>query len=108
MLAGFPPVSPAIVDRGFADFVERWTPILDAFQREGVVFGLEIPAGEIAYAHGTEERALDAMRPPAFGINFAPSHLHWQQVDPVAFLEGHSERNVPVHITDQAPQLDSR
>src|SRR3954454_576562 len=28
MLAGFPPVSPAIIDRGFADFVERWTPIL--------------------------------------------------------------------------------
>jgi sugar phosphate isomerase/epimerase len=108
MLAGFPPVSPAIVDRGFADFVERWTPILDAFQREGVVFGLEIHPAEIAYDYWTAERALDAMRHPAFGINFDPSHLHWQQVDPVAFLEDHGERIVHVHMKDAARQLNGR
>jgi sugar phosphate isomerase/epimerase len=108
MLAGFPPVSAETIDRGYADFVERWTPILDVFQAEGVVFGLEIHPAEIAYDYWTAERALREMRHPAFGINFDPSHLHWQQVDPVAFLEGLGERVTHVHCKDTARRLDGR
>jgi sugar phosphate isomerase/epimerase len=108
MLAGFPPVSPEIIDRGYADFVERWTPVADAFQREGVVFGLEIHPAEIAYDYWTAERALRELPHPSFGINFDPSHLHWQQVDPVTFLEGHRDRIVHVHMKDAARRLDGR
>ena len=108
MLAGFPPVSAETIDRGFADFVDRWTPILDVFQAEGVVFGLEIHPAEIAYDYWTAERALREMRHPAFGINFDPSHLHWQQVDPVAFLEGLGDRVTHVHCKDTARRLDGR
>jgi sugar phosphate isomerase/epimerase len=108
MLAGFPPVSAETIDRGFADFVERWTPILDVFQAEGVVFGLEIHPAEIAYDYWTAARALQEMRHPAFGINFDPSHLHWQQVDPVAFLEGLGDRVTHVHCKDAARRLTGR
>jgi sugar phosphate isomerase/epimerase len=108
MLAGFPPVTPEVVDGGYADFAERWTPILDAFEREGVVFGLEVHPAEIAYDYWTAARTLDAVRHHAFGINFDPSHLHWQQVDPVAFLEGHADRIVQVHMKDAARRLDGR
>jgi sugar phosphate isomerase/epimerase len=108
MLAGFPPVSAETIDRGFDDFVERWTPILDVFQAEGVTFGLEIHPAEIAYDYWTAERALTAMQHPAFGINFDPSHLHWQQVDPVAFIEGLGERIVHVHCKDAARNLNGR
>ena len=108
MLAGFPPVSPETVERGFDDFVERWTPILDVYQAEGVMFGLEIHPAEIAYDYWTAERALAAMPHPAFGINFDPSHLHWQQVDPVAFLEGLGHRVTHVHCKDAARRLNGR
>jgi sugar phosphate isomerase/epimerase len=108
MLAGFPPVSPETIDRGFDDFVERWTPILDVFQAEGVMFGLEIHPAEIAYDYWTAERTLAAMPHPAFGLNFDPSHLHWQQVDPVAFLEGPGHRVTHVHCKDAARRLNGR
>jgi sugar phosphate isomerase/epimerase len=108
MLAGFPPVSPETIDRGFDDFVERWTPILDVYQAEGVMFGLEIHPAEIAYDYWTAERTLAAMPHPAFGINFDPSHLHWQQVDPVAFLEGHGHRVTHVHCKDATRRLNGR
>ncbi len=108
MLAGFPPISPEAIERGYVDFVERWTPILDAFQHEGITFGLEIHPGEIAYDYWTAERALQAMPHPAFGINFDPSHLHWQQVSPELFIERHAERIVHVHMKDAARQLDGR
>ena len=48
------------------------------------------------------------IRHPAFGINFDPSHLHWQQVDPVTFLEGHAEHIVHVHMKDTARRLNGR
>jgi hypothetical protein len=34
---------------GYADFVARFTPILDAFEAEGVKFALEVHPSEIAY-----------------------------------------------------------
>ncbi len=108
MLAGFPPVSQETIEKGFEDFVERWTPILDVFQAEGVRFGLEIHPAEIAYDYWTTKRALEAMVHPAFGINFDPSHLHWQQVDPVVFLEDFGSRVTHVHCKDATRRLDGR
>src|SRR5690242_3377803 len=44
----FPPTSAAYIDRGYADFAARWTPILDTFESEGVNFALEVHPTEIA------------------------------------------------------------
>src|SRR5215217_4877551 len=35
-LYSFPPVPPEWIDAGFADFADRWRPILDVFSQEGV------------------------------------------------------------------------
>ncbi len=103
----FPPTSPAIVERGFSDFAERWNPILDVFDEVGVRFGLEVHPSEIAYDIYTAERALDALgRRKAFGFNFDPSHLQWQQVDPVAFINRFPDRIYHVHMKDAATTLD--
>jgi sugar phosphate isomerase/epimerase len=102
----FPPTSPAEIDDGFADFARRWTPILDAFQREGVRFGLEVHPTEIAYDTLTARRALEAVNHhPAFGFNFDPSHLHWQFVDPVAFIRAFPDRIFHCHVKDAARTL---
>ena len=55
----FPPTSQADIDAGYVDFAERWTPIFDVFQEQGVKFGLEVHPTEIAYDLITFERALD-------------------------------------------------
>ena len=50
-----------------------------------VKFALEVHPGEIAFDLYSAERALEAVgHHPAFGFNFDPSHLIWQQVDPVS------------------------
>jgi len=43
-----------------------------------------------------------------FGFNFDPSHLHWQMVDPVCFLNEFSDRIYHVHMKDTALQLNGR
>ena len=44
-----PPNDFAAVERGYEEFAERWGPIVDVFEAEGVSFGLEVHPTEIAY-----------------------------------------------------------
>ncbi len=109
MLYSFPPVSDQMIDEGFAYFAKMWNPILDVFDECGVKFGLEVHPTEIAFDIYTTKRALDAIdNREAFGFNFDPSHLHWQFVDPVAFLREFPNRIYHVHMKDAARQLDGR
>jgi len=102
----FPPTSQADVDAGFADFARRWNPILDAFDSVGVRFALEVHPSEIAYDIHTARRALEAVgNRKAFGFNFDPSHLHWQFVDPVAFIRAFPDRIYHCHVKDAARTL---
>lgn len=109
LVAMFPPVPAAKIEQGFTDFAERWAPILDAFQEAGVRFALEVHPGEIAYDYWTTARALDAIGGhPAFGINFDPSHLIWQGIDPLGFLYDFRDRILHVHVKDTKRRLDGR
>ena len=101
LLYSFPPVPPEAVDRGYADFAARWTPILDVFQREGVRFALEAHPTEVAFDVASAERAVEAVDGhPAFGFNYDPSHLAYQGVDYVYFLERFADRIAHVHVKD--------
>ena len=103
----FPPTSQDEIDQGFKDFAERWNPILDVFDEEGVKFAFEVHPTEIAYDIYSAERALEAIGyREAFGFNFDPSHLHWQFVDPVKFIDRFADRIYHAHMKDAARTLD--
>jgi sugar phosphate isomerase/epimerase len=105
----FPPTSQEVVDAGYADFAERWLPILETFKTSGVRFALEVHPTEIAYDIFTMKRALAAVNNhPCFGINFDPSHLMHQFVNPLLFLDEFSERIFHVHIKDVKIRLNGR
>jgi sugar phosphate isomerase/epimerase len=109
MLYSFPPNDFADIDRGYDDFAERWNPIIDAFDREGVKFGLEVHPTEIAYDFATTRRALAAIgNREGFGINFDPSHFAHQFLDSAAFVEEFAERVYHVHVKDSRKTLDGR
>lgn len=103
----FPPTSNEEIDAGFAEFAEKWRPILDAFQGAGLKFALEVHPTEIAYDIHTFERAIEAVGGhPAFCANFDPSHLQWQGVDPVKFIDRFADRIAHVHVKDAVTTLD--
>ncbi|MFD7814599.1 sugar phosphate isomerase/epimerase family protein [Streptomyces sp. NPDC059785] len=100
-VAMFPPVSQAVIDDGYEDFARRWNPVLDVFDAEGVRFAHEVHPSEIAYDYWTTVRALDAVdRRPAFGLNWDPSHMMWQNIDPVAFITDFADRIYHVDCKD--------
>jgi sugar phosphate isomerase/epimerase len=109
LLYSWPPNDFEQVDRGYRDFAARWTPIIDAFDREGVRFGLEVHPTEIAYDFVTTRRALEAIDDrEGFGINLDPSHLAHQFLDSAAFVDAFADRIYHVHIKDSRRTLDGR
>ena len=108
-VAMFPPVPAEMIDRGYQDFADRWNPILDVFDEEGVRFAHEVHPSEIAYDYWTTKRSLEAIgHRPAFGLNFDPSHFMWQDLDPVGFLWDFQDRIYHVHLKESRKQLDGR
>ncbi len=109
MLYSFPPVSDQMIEDGFKFFADMFNPILDVFAGYGVKFALEVHPTEIAFDIITAKRALEAVgNRPEFGFNFDPSHLYWQMVEPVRFLQEFPDRIYHVHMKDAALQLDGR
>ncbi len=103
----FPPTTSQEIVAGYQHFASQWKPILDAFTKHGVKFALEVHPTEIAYDIVTFEHALDALDGhKAFGINFDPSHLIWQGLDPVQLINRFPDRIFHVHVKDAATTLD--
>jgi sugar phosphate isomerase/epimerase len=109
MFYSFPPVSEKMLDDGYRFFADTFHPILDVFAECGVKFALEVHPTEIAFDIHTARRALEALdHRPEFGFNFDPSHLLWQMIDPVKFIEEFPDRIYHCHIKDAALTLDGR
>ena len=109
MLYSFPPNDFADIERGYEEFAERFSPIIDVFDAEGVKFALEVHPTEIAYDFVTTHKALDALdNREGFGINFDPSHFAHQFLDSAAFVTEFADRIYHVHVKDSIKRLDGR
>lgn len=107
LIYSFPPVSEEQIEEGFQYFADMWNPILDVFDENGVKFALEVHPTEIAFDIVTAKRALEAIgKREAFGFNFDPSHLEWQGIDPVRFINTFPDRIYHVHMKDAVVSLD--
>ncbi len=107
MLYRFPPTSDELIDAGYREFADRWNPILDAFDENGVKFALEAHPAEIAYDIYTAQKTLEALNHrEAFGFNFDPSHFIHQLFDPTKFIDAFPDRIYHVHVKDSRVKLD--
>lgn len=108
-VAMFPPVPASMIERGYQDFADRWNPILDVFDQVGVRFAHEVHPSEIAYDYWTTVRTLEAIgHREAFGLNFDPSHMLWQQIDPVGFLWDFADRIYHVDCKESRTHFNGR
>ena len=109
LIYSFPPNDFAEVERAYEEFAERWGPIMDVFDEEGVKFGLEVHPTEIAYDFVTTRKTLDAIgNRAAFGINLDPSHFAHQHLDTAQFALEFPDRIYHVHVKDSRKRLDGR
>ena len=95
----FPQTPQSMVEAGFARIKELWTPIFDVYDECGVKLALEVHPTEIAFDYYSTKKLLDTLEwRPTLGLNFDPSHLQWQGVDPCVFLRDFASRIYHVHM----------
>jgi len=105
----FPPTSEEMVEAGFRRIRELWTPILDEFDSQGVRFALEVHPTEIAFDLYTTKKLFQVFENrPTLGLNFDPSHLFWQGVEPHRFILEFPDRIYHTHMKDVAVTLDGK
>ncbi len=103
LIYSFPPVTTTMIEEGYADFANRWIPILNRYQELGIRFALEVHPTEIAFDIASAGKTLKALKNhQSFGFNYDPSHFGYQGVDYVKFLSLFAEKIFHVHMKDVA------
>jgi sugar phosphate isomerase/epimerase len=105
----FPTTTEEMVAAGYKRIHDLWTPIFDEFDKQGVKFALEVHPTEIAFDVYTTQRLFEVFkRRVTLGLNFDPSHLVWQGVEPHLFIREFADRIYHVHMKDVAVTLDGK
>lgn len=99
------------IDANWPRFLEVWTPLVQYAEARGVRIGIENcpmyftgdewPAGKnLAYCPAVWRRMFTDIPSTAFGLNFDPSHLIWQQMDYLRPLREFAGRLFHIHAKD--------
>ena len=96
------PQRPAgLVEMAFQELANRWKPILDVFDENGVDVCYEIHPGEDLHDGATFERFLEATgNHPRVKILYDPSHFVLQQLDYLSFIDIYHEHIKMFHVKD--------
>jgi sugar phosphate isomerase/epimerase len=105
----FPQTTEEMIENAFQEQVELWGPIFDVFDECGVRFALEVHPTEIAYDYYTTKRLFETFEyRDTLGLNFDPSHLIWQGLNPTVFIHDFIDKVYHVHMKDTMVNLDGR
>lgn len=104
----FPQTTDAMIQAGYDRIKELWTPILDEFKACGVKFALEVHPTEIAFDFYSSQKLFRETFKgnTTLGINFDPSHLIWQGIQPHLFIREFADKIYHVHIKDSRVNLE--
>jgi sugar phosphate isomerase/epimerase len=105
------------VDENWPRFLEVWKPLVRFAESQGVRIGIENcpmlfgpdewPGGKnLATTPAIWRRMFEAIPSASFGLNYDPSHLIWQRIDPIQPLFEFADRIFHVHAKDV--RLDRR
>lgn len=99
------------VEANWPRFLETWRPLVAQAETLGVRIGIENcpmlftddewPGGKnLAHSPAVWRRMFEAIPSKNWGLNYDPSHLVWQRMDPIAPLWEFRDRLVHAHAKD--------
>ena len=97
----FPQRPAGLVEEAFDELARRWTPILNAFDENGVDVCYEIHPGEDLHDGITYEMFLERVNNhPRANLLYDPSHFVLQQLDYLDYIDIYHERIKMFHVKD--------
>jgi sugar phosphate isomerase/epimerase len=105
------------IDENWPRFREVWPPLVCFAEERGVRIGIENcpmlfthdewPGGKnLAISPAVWRRMFEEIPSDHFGLNYDPSHLVWQQMDPIRPIREFASRLVHVHAKDARVDRD--
>lgn len=105
------------IDENWPRFVETFKPLVSLAEDLGLKLGIENcpmlfsdnewPGGKnLAICPAVWQRMFEAIPSPNFGLNYDPSHLIWQFIDPVEPMYEFRDRIFHVHAKDARVDRD--
>mgnify|MGYP006281490111 FL=1 len=99
------------VEENWPRFLAVWAPLVEFAAEKNVQIGIENcpmlftedewPGGKnLAHSPAVWRRMFEEIPAENFGLNYDPSHLVWQQIDPVRPLREFADRIFHVHAKD--------
>lgn len=96
----WPPETRPILERQWQQTIELWQGLAEFARAHGVNrIAFELHPLHLAYNVPTLRKLRDAVG-PIIGANLDPSHLFWQQMDPVRVIEALGPALFHVHLKD--------
>jgi sugar phosphate isomerase/epimerase len=90
-----------LVEAAFKELANRWKPILDVFDENGVDLCFEIHPGEDIHDGASFEMFLDLLKGhPRCNLLFDPSHFVLQQLDYLEYIDLYHSRIKMFHVKD--------
>ncbi len=101
MMHPWPQQPKGLVEMGFKELADRWLPILDAFDGNGVDVCYEVHPVEDIHDGDTFERFLEATgNHKRVNILYDPSHFILQQLDYITYIDHYHEFIKAFHVKD--------
>ena len=99
------------VEENIRTFAKKWPPIVKLAEAHNIRIGIENcpmyftvdewPGGKnLATTPAIWDRLFEIIPSPAFGLNYDPSHMVWQMMDPIQPVLDYSHRFHHVHLKD--------
>jgi sugar phosphate isomerase/epimerase len=97
----FPDLNAEIWEEYFKMFAERWSPLLDYASQHNVKLAFEGEPGNLNYNLENTLMLFKAVNNhPSLGVCYDPSHILWQEMDPVVYIYEIGSRIFNVHVKD--------
>ena len=97
----WPQQPKGLIDLGFTELADRWKPILNAFDEQGINLAYEVHPVEDIHDGVTFEKFLAATNNhPRVNILYDPSHFILQQLDYLSYIDHYHEFIKVFHVKD--------
>ncbi|HAT1577158.1 TPA: sugar phosphate isomerase/epimerase [Raoultella ornithinolytica] len=105
----YPQWPEGLIEEGFTELARRWTPILNAFDQQGIDLCYEIHPTEDLHDGLTFELFLEKTgNHPRCNMMYDPSHLLLQGMDYLTYIDHYHERIKAFHVKDAEFRPDGK
>ncbi|MCS7134843.1 MAG: sugar phosphate isomerase/epimerase [Candidatus Aenigmarchaeota archaeon] len=88
------------IEEAWNEFKEVWNPLVDYARQHSVKIAIEPHFGQLVFNTQTINRMFKEVSDKTLGLNFDPSHIVWQLMDPIEIIERLGDRIYHTHIKD--------